>query len=334
MPTANRGSSSGVAPETHKSPTSMAISPVLHECAAADVEEVFRHLHATKDGLSSAEAEKRLGEYGPNVVARDERHARLKLLRKALLNPLVILLLVLATFSILTDDYRAAIVMLLMVVLGVVLRFVQEARADSAAAKLRAMISVKATVLRDGQRCEIPIGSLVPGDVIELAAGDMIPADVRLISCKDLFVTQASLTGESFPVEKFAAREDAARQAPLELKNVCYLGTSVESGTATAVVAATGLTTFLGGMSSSLVSAGADQLRPGREPVHLADDPLHHGDGAAGLSHQRFEQRRLERGLLLLDGGGGRADARDAADDRRRLPLEGRDGHVAQTRHR
>ena len=101
--------------------------------------------------------------------------------------------------------------MLLMVVLGVVLRFVQEARADSAAAKLRAMISVKATVLRDGQPQEVPIGDLVPGDVVELAAGDMIPADVRLISCKDLFLIQASLTGESFPVEKFAAREEIAR---------------------------------------------------------------------------------------------------------------------------
>ena len=78
----------------------------------------------------------------------------------------------------------------------------------------------------------------------------MIPADVRLLSCKDLFLTQGSLTGESFPVEKFAAREDAAGRSPLELTNVCYLGTSVESGAATAVVVATGLTTFLGGMST------------------------------------------------------------------------------------
>ena len=140
-----------------------------------------------------------------------------------------------------------------MVILGVVLRFVQEARADSAAAKLRAMISVHATVLRDGQPQEVPIGHLVPGDVVQLSAGDMIPADVRLISCKDLFLTQASLTGEAFPVEKFAAREEAAGRSPLELTNVCYLGTSVESGAATAVVVATGLTTYLGGMSSAIV---------------------------------------------------------------------------------
>ena len=92
-----------------------------------------------------------------------------------------------------------------------VLRFVQEARADTAAAKLRAMISVHATVLRDGHPQEEPIGRLVPGDFVELSAGDMIPADVRLISCKDLFLTQASLTGEAFPVEKFAALEDRWR---------------------------------------------------------------------------------------------------------------------------
>jgi len=134
-----------------------------------------------------------------------------------------------------------------------VLRFVQEARADSAAAKLRAMISVHATVLRDGRPREVPVADLVPGDVVELAAGDMIPADVRLLSCKDLFLTQASLTGEAFPVEKFAAREEAAGRSPLEWTNVCYLGTSVESGAATAVVVATGLTTFLGGISTTLV---------------------------------------------------------------------------------
>ncbi len=174
-----------------------------------------------------------------------------------LINPLVILLLVLAASSLLTRDYRAGGVMLVMVILGVVLRFVQEARADSAAAKLRAMISVHATVLRDRRPQEVPIGHLVPGDVVELSAGDMIPADVRLISCKDLFLIQGSLTGEAFPVEKFAAREDAAGRSPLELTNVCYLGTSVESGAATAVVVATGLTTFLGGMSSAIAEQQA-----------------------------------------------------------------------------
>lgn len=237
----------------HKPSAAIQVSPLLLEAAASESEAALQKLNTTKGGLSAAEAERRLQEYGPNVVAREERHPRIHLLGKALINPLVILLLVLAASSFLTRDFRSGGVVLLMVILGVVLRFVQEARADTAAAKLRALISVHATVLRDGQPQEVPIGRLVPGDLVELSAGDMIPADVRLITCKDLFLTQASLTGEAFPVEKFAAREDAGSHAPLELTNVCYLGTSVESGAATAVVVATGLTTFLGGMSTAIV---------------------------------------------------------------------------------
>jgi len=218
-----------------------------------EADAVLQKLGSSKRGLSRDGADRRLRDTGPNVVAGDRRYPLLKLFFKALMNPLVILLLVLSAFSFATGDRRAGIVMLVMVAIGVILRFVQEARADSAAAALRAMISVHATVVRDGVSGEVPISQLVPGDVIELAAGDMIPADVRLIACKDLFITQSSLTGESFPVEKFAARIEPVGGSPLESNNVCYLGTSVESGTATAVVVSTGLATFLGGMSTSLV---------------------------------------------------------------------------------
>jgi Mg2+-importing ATPase len=143
--------------------------------------------------------------------------------------------------------------MFAMVVRGVVLRFVQETRADAAAARLKAMIRVTATVVRDGTAREIPLEELVPGDVVKLSAGDMIPADVRVLTCKDLFVIQASLTGESLPVEKTETPVEASRRAPLELTNICFLGTSVESGSATALVVATGLDTYLGAMSKTLV---------------------------------------------------------------------------------
>jgi Mg2+-importing ATPase len=239
--------------EPHPPATTARVSPLLLVAAGAETDAALLKLRTSTAGLSEGEAASRLREFGPNVVAKDERHPRIKLLRKALINPLVILLVVLSGSSFLTGDLRAGFVILLMVVLGVVVQFVQEARANSAAAKLRAMISVHATVLRGGRSQEVPIANLVPGDVVELAAGDMIPADVRLLACKDLFVTQGSMTGESFPVEKSAAREDAAGRSPLELTNVCYLGTSVESGAATAVVVATGLTTFLGGISTTLV---------------------------------------------------------------------------------
>lgn len=239
----------------HKPSPAIQVAPGLLEASASEPDAVLHGLRTSKTGLSRADAERRLREYGQNVVARDARHPHIQLLGKALVNPLVLLLLVLAGSSFVTGDFRAGFVILLMVILGVVLRFVQESRADTAAARLRAMISVRATVLRDGTPHEEPMRNLVPGDVVELSAGDMIPADVRLLSCKDFFITQASLTGEAYPVEKFVPREEsAAGRSPLELTNVCYLGTSVESGAATAVVVATGLTTYLGGMSSALVT--------------------------------------------------------------------------------
>ena len=142
--------------------------------------------------------------------------------------------------------------MLAMVALGVSLRFVQETRAGNAAAKLKAMIKVTATVLRDGQPKEIPLQQLVPGDVVKLSAGDMIPGDVRLISAKDLFIIQATLTGESLPVEKTDARDPRTNVSSIEHTNICFLGTSVESGAATAVIVATGAQTYFGKMASSL----------------------------------------------------------------------------------
>ncbi|MGZ5566593.1 MAG: magnesium-translocating P-type ATPase, partial [Limisphaerales bacterium] len=180
------------------------------------------------------------------------RHEWLHRMWLAVRNPLVILLTVLATVSYATGDARAGTVMLLMVILGVSLRFVQETRANNAAAKLKAMIKVTATVLRDGQAKEIPLQQLVPGDVVKLSAGDMIPGDVRLIAAKDLFITQGTLTGESLPVEKSEARDLRTNVSSIEHTNICFLGTSVESGAATAVIVATGAQTYFGKMASTL----------------------------------------------------------------------------------
>jgi Mg2+-importing ATPase len=229
------------------------VSPLLVESAALDGAGVFRKLVTTGQGLTADEAARRLDEHGPNTLAEERQFAQLKLLGRSLINPLVILLSLLATLSFLTGDARAGIVVIVMIVLGVVLRFVQEARADQAAARLKAMISVTTNVTRDGKARELPVRDLVPGDVVNLAAGDMIPADVRLVSSKDLFVIQSSLTGESMPVEKQDVVETAPAANPIELKNVCFQGTSVESGTAVAVVVATGHSTYLGSMASSLV---------------------------------------------------------------------------------
>src|SRR4029077_5814167 len=124
--------------------------------------------------------------------------------------------------------------------------------ADTAAQKLKAMIHVTATVVRNGAAREIPLRDLVPGDIIKLAAGDMIPGDVRLLSSKDLFVSQGSLTGESLPVEKFHDPETEKISSPTEIKNPCFMGTSVQSSTATAAVVPTGIHSYLGSMASSI----------------------------------------------------------------------------------
>ena len=236
-----------------KPATQVQASTLLMEVAECISNEAFSKLHTSENGLSEKEAERRLEEFGPNVVAQEQRLGRIRLLLHACMNPLVILLLVLASVAYLTGDAKAGTVMLIMVFLGVVLRFVQETRADDAAAKLKAMISVTATVVRGGAAKEVPLGQLVPGDVVRLAAGDMIPADIRLIACKDLFIIQSSLTGESLPVEKFDVIEKTGVKPLLELSNVCFLGTSVESGAATGVVVETGLKTYLGGMASSII---------------------------------------------------------------------------------
>ena len=232
--------------------SAIAVSPRLVETAHLTPQAAEELLQTGSQGLSQEQVEQRLAQYGPNVVVQEKRHTWIRLLGHALVNPLVLLLLILATISLVTEDFKAAVVMFSMVVLGVVLRFVQETKADAAAARLKAMISVTATAIRDGTAREVSLESLVPGDVVKLSAGDMIPADVRVLACKDLFINQASLTGESMPVEKTEAPIDAMGRSPLELTNVCFLGTSVESGSATALVVATGLDTYLGTMSKAL----------------------------------------------------------------------------------
>ncbi len=231
------------------------VSPAVLAAAAQDNDALFQSLHTNPQGLTQAEAEDRTRTVGPNEVAQERPQGWFIRLLKIIRNPLVILLAVLSSISFATGDVRAGTVMAAMVVLSVALRFFQEARADAAAAKLKAMIHVTATVLRDGRAQEMPLRDLVPGDIIRLSAGDMIPGDVRVFASKDLFVSQGSLTGESLPVEKFHDPDPAPATSPAELKNVCFMGTSVESGTATAAVVTTGVNTYLGSMAGAIAQA-------------------------------------------------------------------------------
>lgn len=233
--------------------TDAKVSAELLQKAHADNDVVLKELESRLDGLSQAQADSRLKLYGLNEIAREKRQSPLMRLLNNVRNPLVILLTVLGVISFLTGDMRATFVIFVMVLLGVVLRFYQEMRADKAAEELKAMVSSTATVVRDGKEAEISLKMIVHGDIIRMGAGDMVPADVRVLSAKDLFLNQAALTGESLPVEKKAAPASSDIQNPLELPNICFLGTNVESGSATAVVIHTGDKTYFGSLATSIV---------------------------------------------------------------------------------
>jgi Mg2+-importing ATPase len=228
-------------------------SAELLEKARADADTVLKELRSQLNGLSETEADSRLKQVGTNEIAREKHKSALMRLLGNIKNPLVLLLSALGVLSYLTGDLRATVVIFVMVVLGVVLRFFQEMRADNAAEKLKAMVSNTATLMRDGKEEEVSLKMLVPGDIIRLAAGDMVPADVRVLSAKDLFLNQAALTGEALPVEKKAAQASADVQNPLDLPNLCFLGSNVESGSATAVVIQTGDRTYFGSLAASIV---------------------------------------------------------------------------------
>jgi Mg2+-importing ATPase len=228
-------------------------SQQLLEVGRKDADSVLKELDSTPNGLSFEEAVARAKRYGLNEIAHEKRQSPFMRLLDNIKNPLVILLTSLGIISYITGDLRATAVIFVMVLMGVALRFFQETHADNAAEKLKAMVNTTATVIRDGKETELALRLLVPGDIIHLAAGDMVPADVRLLTTKDLFLNQAALTGESMPVEKKAAIALAEVQNPLELPDVCFLGSDVESGTATAVVIHTGDQTYFGSLATSIV---------------------------------------------------------------------------------
>jgi P-type Mg2+ transporter len=296
MTTAEKPAAS--APPPKRKAPNVRLPSRLIEAARMEAPEALKLLDTSMDGLTDATAAERLEEFGPNEVSREKHNSWPGRLWHAVRNPLVILLTVLAIISFSTaqetSDYVGAWLMVLMVILGVALRFIQESKADSAAAKLKAMIKVTATVVREGKPAEVPLQCLVPGDVVKLCAGDMIPGDVRVLTAKDLFIIQATLTGESLPVEKFDARETRENISPLEASNLCFLGTSVESGTAQAVVVETGPRTYLGGIASSMTTQLVEtNFRQRDQAVHLPDADVHAGHGAGGFLHQRFEQIAL-----------------------------------------
>jgi len=216
------------------------------------VDVLLAELHASRGGLTADEARRRLGEVGPNEPARAPRTAGLVQILLLLANPLVIILLIASAASAILGERVNASIIVLMVALSVVLNFVQTYRSHRVAERLRDTVAPTATALRDGTWLEIRRRELVPGDIVRLAAGDRVPADARLLEARDLHVQQAALTGESMPAEKDAADIEIAPRQPADARNVVFLGTSVVSGTATALVVATGPATAFGDIAARL----------------------------------------------------------------------------------
>ena len=252
------------------------LTQTLVSAATADADALLKQLDSHADGLSESQAEAIRARAGLNEVEHEKPLPWWLHLWHCYKNPFNLLLTLLAVISYVTEDIKAAIVIGSMVVLSTLMRFWQEAKSNKAADALKAMVSNTATVIRRdlsedaapeaenffgvhlhvkaAQRVELPIKLLVPGDVIVLSAGDMIPADCRLLTAKDLFVSQSAMTGESMPVEKFAVQRDAKAINPLELDNILFMGTNVVSGSAVAVVLGTGNATYFGALASRVTA--------------------------------------------------------------------------------
>ncbi|SUC26472.1 Magnesium-transporting ATPase, P-type 1 [Providencia rustigianii] len=257
---------------------------IVGEQANKNIEQVLNEYQTNLLGLSESEALDRLVYEGENEVAHEKAPPAWKQLVASFKNPFIFVLIILAIVSFFTDyliperqgeetDLTGVIIIVTMVLLSGLLRFWQEYRTNKAAEALKSLVRTTATVFRRDSktgrsvRKEIPIKCLVPGDIVLLSAGDMVPADLKLVESRDLFISQAILTGESIPVEKYdtLANISAKSLEPvsptenelLEISNICLMGTNVTSGTARGIVVATGGKTYLGSLAKSIVGTRA-----------------------------------------------------------------------------
>lgn len=236
---------------------------LLQNVSSEDSNSFLVTLKSDANGLSENKVLEKRKQFGLNEIEHEKAPAWYKQLFYSFLTPFNGVLIVIAIVSFVIDiflvapgegDYKTVTVVITMVMLSSLLRFWQEFSSNQAAEKLKSMVKTTATVLRKGSgKKEIDIIKIVPGDIFHLSAGDMIPADCRIMQSKDLFVSQSMLTGEALPVEK---REhpinDAITKSPLELENLCFMGTNIVSGTATAIAVTTGNKTYFGSIGKAI----------------------------------------------------------------------------------
>lgn len=246
----------------------------IEHAATNPIKEVLKSLHTTLRGLDAENVAVSRTKYGSNKVTHEKKQSLVKRLAGAFINPFTAILFCLAVVSTMTDmvfpyfsllgsspedfDPLTVVIILTMVMISGTLRFVQESRSGNAAEKLLSMITTTCTVTRrEQEKIEIPMDDLVVGDIVHLSAGDMIPADVRILDAKDLFISQASLTGESEPVEK-TPKVCAQKESITDYSNIAFMGSNVISGSATAVVICTGDRTLFGSMASAIAGEAVE----------------------------------------------------------------------------
>lgn len=239
------------------------IEKSLKEYSKMEKYILLSQLKTREKGLDFVDVELLSDQYPSNEISHEKPKPWYFQLADAFINPFTLVLVIIAAISFLTSyvlakpgekSISAVLVIIVLVLISGVLRFFQEFRSGKEAEGLRSLVKTTATVIRreNGQE-EINIADVLPGDIVVLSAGDMIPADVRVLKAKDLFVSQSALTGESEMVEKFAeADRNASENSLFDLKNICFMGTNVVSGSATAVVLATGDQTYFGNMAKAL----------------------------------------------------------------------------------
>ena len=229
----------------------------LRENSQLDVNKLFEKFKTSYAGVSIVEVDDRLEEYGKNTIEIKNNNTLLHKLREAFINPFNIVLMLVAVITFVTDviiatqkDYATFSLIVGTVLISAIISLTQQTKSDNAAKKLKKMITNQMEVIRDEVQSTVDVENIVPGDIVKLSSGDMIPGDVRFLDVKDLFIDQASLTGESNPVEKFTTcngNEDIT-----DISNIGFMGTNIVSGSATAIVLATGNNTYFGSMAKSL----------------------------------------------------------------------------------
>lgn len=251
-----------VSREAYETLKAMRAQDRLKEAAILDAEELTTNLKSTREGLQTRRVDKAREDFGENKIKYGKEDSVLMKVIKAFINPFTSILIALALVSGFTDiilaepgeaDPTTVIIITLMVLISGILRYVQEAKSNNAAEKLSEMVETTTLVERRGQgKQELPIDEVVVGDMIYLSAGDMIPADMRILEAKDLFITQAALTGESEHIEKNARTVVMAHENLTDNENLVFMGSDVISGAAKGIVIAVGSDTLFGSISENV----------------------------------------------------------------------------------